>query len=127
MTRAVRRAGFVWSYDSSADTLHISMDPSCPVYGDPLRNLEGIVIVMRRFEDNQINGLRILGAREHGLQELKILLDREKRAIAAFKVSGRIPKWTPDEQDEELTREISEVKRILEDEPEEIRELLACC
>ncbi len=82
--KPIRHGRFWWRYDSSADVLYVSLDPAVPAYGEALKNFEGVVVVMHGFEDDNAVGLRIFGAKRNGLREIKVLVDKERRAIGAF-------------------------------------------
>ncbi len=115
--KPIRHAGFYWRYDASADVLHVSLDPAIPAYGEALKNFAGVVVVMHGFEDDNVVGLRIIGAKRNGLREIKLLVDKERRAIGAFQVSGDSPGWKPDEGTEHYAKDLAEVERILENTP----------
>lgn len=117
--KTIQHRGFYWRYDASADVLHITVDPAIPAYGEDLPNFETLVTVMRGIDDHAVVGLRILGAKANGLQEIKILLDREKRAITDFKVSGTSP--GPEPLPDEYVRALEEVEEILEKSPPELQ------
>ncbi len=59
---------FYWTYDDSSDVLHITMDPMIPCYGEPLRNFENVLILMRDAETEKVVGLRILAAKANRLR-----------------------------------------------------------
>ena len=63
-----------WTYDSSADVLHATTDPSLPAYGEPLQNFEEAVIVMKDAETDRVVGIRVLGAKANGLGAVALLI-----------------------------------------------------
>jgi len=115
--KALEHEGFHWLYDATADVLHVSLDPNAPAYGRALKNFENVIIVMHSLADDSIVGLRILGTRENGLRELLLHVDKERRGITAFRVTGRVPEWQPEATDEDYIHTLDHVERILRAPP----------
>jgi hypothetical protein len=91
------------------------MDPALPpCYGEPLRNFENVLVILRDMESDHVVGLRILNARANGLEKVRFSVDREKKAIERVQVTGQ--QVVGDEAEKTFLDELDTIDRLLSSE-----------